>query len=332
MGSIVLFVSTALSVVGLSLNPVPEPARAAAADVGRITGTVTGPGGVPLEGALVSAYPVVCDNGCDGYADVAGVDGSYVLDGLPPGAYHLLFQRGFDYVPEYYDNVLEEEAATEVVVTAGATVTGKNAQLEHGGHLMGTVTGRAGRALKGITVRAYRREGGKWQYRGEASTASDGSYDLTGDLLGGVYRLGFVDNREPGYVTEYYNGASYLKDAANIVLGENETLTGLNIRLAWPLPLRSVKAPKVIGTSRPGSTVRLFPGTWSPAKVSVVVEGWYAGDLQHYLGIKSKRLRLVGRALAKARGEYLLVVFNVSALGYKTVNKTLIVPGGPVAG
>ena len=132
LGSIVLLVSLTWGLVGLS--PAAEPARAAAAEPGRITGTVTGPGGLPLEGAFVSAYQVDCRSGCASYADSTGVDGGYDLDDLTPGTYQLLFQQGLsDYLPEFYDNVIEQDGATHVVVAAGSTVTGKDAQLEYGG-------------------------------------------------------------------------------------------------------------------------------------------------------------------------------------------------------
>lgn len=321
---------TALAAALLGIGPVTGSADAAAQAPGRITGTVTGPGGVPLEGAFVSAYPVRCPNGCDGYAATSGADGSYELENVAPGAYILLFQKGFDYVAEYYDNVVENENATHVKVTAGSTVTGKDAQLELGGHLTGTVTGRGSRPLKDISVRAYVREGGTWQYVGDDQTASNGDYDIGNGLLGGVYRLCFVDDREPGYVSECYRGAATLQTATNVVMEENETVDGLDVRLAWPVHLRMVEPPKIIGKPRPGALLRLFPGKWAPAKVSVLVYGWYADDLYHYLGSHHPTLRLAGKALALARGHYVKVRFTVTARGYFTIDRTLTLKGGPV--
>ena len=327
LGSAVLLVSLTLGLVGLS--PASAPARAAAN--GQITGTVTGPGGAPVPGASVSAYPTDCDNGCSSYGSSMAADGSYVVADLPPGSYLLLFQAGFGYLAEYYDNALEPEGATEVMVTAGSTVTGINAQLEHGGHLSGTVTGRGGRPLKGITVTVYAKQGRQWRYAGETSTARNGSYQAGGDgLLSGVYRLRFTDNSEPGYLTQYYRGASTLARATDVVLGENQTVTGLDARLAWPRTLRMVKAPKVIGKPKAGATLRLRPGTWRPGKVRVEVMGWYADNLYQYLGSHTKKITLTGRTLAQARGKFLKVRFKVSAPGYATVDRTLTVPGGPV--
>lgn len=332
LGSIVLLLSLVLG----SLGPSPASARpqAAAVEPGRITGTVTGPGGVPLEAAFVSAYQVDCVDGCASYAASTGVDGAYELNDVQPGTYYLLLQKGFGYIAEYYDNVLEQRSATDVVVAAGSTVAGVNAQLEHGGHLTGVVTGRGNRPLKGITVTVYRNEGGTWQYVGETSTAGDGSYDATGNngLLSGVYRLRFTDDSEPGYVAEFYSGAGTLKAATNVVMGENETVAGLDAHLSWPRKLRSVKAPKVTGKPKAGATLRLFPGTWSPAKVTVEVLGWYADDLYHYLGSHTRKLKLVGQALAQARGKLLKVRFTVARPGYITVTKLLTVRGGKVTG
>ncbi|GAA1807521.1 hypothetical protein GCM10009795_060880 [Nocardioides hankookensis] len=310
-GSIILLACLSAGLLGLS--PASGPALAASEPTGRITGTVTGPGGVPLEGATVSAYPVHCPNGCAGYTDSTDADGSYEVD-LPAGAYILLIQQGFGYLAEYYDNQLEQEDATQVVVAAGGTVTGRNAQLEHGGHLTGTVTGRGGRPVKGITVTAYRKARGSWQYVGQESTARNGSYHVD-DLLSGTYRLRFTDDAEPGYLPEYSD---------SVVLDEDATVTALDARLAWPRTLRSVKAPKVTGKPQAGATLTLVPGTWSPRKVKVEVLGWYADDLYHWLnGQHARKIRLVGRTLAQARGHVLLVRFQVSAPGYITVDRTI---------
>ena len=149
-----------------------------------------------------------------------------------------------------------QRAASEVAVAAGSTVTGKDAQLEHGGRLTGTVTGRKGRPLKGITVMAYRLERGKWQYDSESTTAADGSYVVGSDgsyvvggdgLLSGVYHLRFSDDSGNGYLLQYYGGASTHKAAANVVLGEDETVAGLDAHLAWPRTFGLVKTPKVTG-------------------------------------------------------------------------------------
>ena len=326
LGTIVALLSLTLAAGGLSGGA--EPAQAAAP--GRITGTITGPGGAPLPGALVSAYPVTCRGGCSPYGATAGADGGYVLDAVPPGAYLLLFQMGTGYLAEYYPNAATEDGATEVAVTAGGTVDGVNAQLEQGGRLTGTVTGRGGRPLKGINVVTYVKERGRWQSYAETTTAADGSY-LAQDgegLLSGVYRLGFFDSTETGYLTQYYRGATKLSAARNIVLGENQTVAGLDVRMVWPRSLRMVKAPKVIGQPRAGATLQLVPGTWKPAKVKVEILGWYADNLFNYLGVRSGKIRLVGGVLARARGHFVKVRFTVSAPGYMPVTRLLTVPGG----
>ena len=315
-----------LAAAGLSVGAAP----AQAADLGRIAGTITGPGGAPLPGAVVSAYPTDCRGGCSSYAAMAGEDGGYLLDALPPGAYHLLVQKGPGYLPEYYPNALSEEGATEVVVAAGGTVAGIDARLELGGRLTGTVTGRDGRPLKGINVVTYAKERGTWRVYSETTTAADGSYvaqDVDG-LLSGVYRLGFFDSSATGYLTQYYRGATKLRAAKSIVLEENQTVTGLDVRMVWPRSLKMVKAPRVIGQPRAGATLQLVPGTWKPAKVKVEILGWYADDLYHYLGVRSRKIRLVGDVLAKARGHFVKVRFTVSAPGYMPVTRLLTVPGG----
>src|SRR5690349_10017783 len=111
--SIVLLLGLSAGLVGL--GPAPAPARPASSEPGAISGTITGPDGAPLEGATVSAYPVKCDQGCDAYAAVSGADGTYEVTGVPAAAYHLLFQVGNGWLAEFYDNVVDQDAATKVV-------------------------------------------------------------------------------------------------------------------------------------------------------------------------------------------------------------------------
>ena len=88
------------------------------------------------------------------------------LGGLPTGTYRLRFR---DYsAAGYLDRVLRQrrhgEPATDVAVTAGATTSGKDAQLALGGHITGTVTGTGGTPLEGVDVTAYRNDGDGWDY------------------------------------------------------------------------------------------------------------------------------------------------------------------------
>lgn len=322
----VLTAMLALSLAGV--HPAPEPARAAAIDSGTITGIITGPGGVPLQGATVSAYRVACAGGCSASGAVSGADGAYELRDLAPGAYHLLFQRS-GYVAEFHGNVVDQTDATEVSITTGAVLTGVNAQMEHGGHLTGTVTGRQDRPLKGIEVAVYGKGPSGWRFLGQTYTGSDGRYDLAGSngLLGGTYRLRFIDASEPGYVTEYYNGADTLKGATDVVMAENETVTGLDVRMAWPRTMRNIEAPRILGKPRAGGTLRIDPGAWSPAEVKVQVQGWYVGKWHRYLGTFAKRLRLVGGVLARVRGKVIRARIEVSAHGYIPVIVVLTAPG-----
>lgn len=332
MASTLLLALLTMPLAGLA--SVPEPAGAAVAEPGRITGTITGPGGAPLQGASVSAYRVNCRSGCAAVSATSGADGRYEVRDVPPDTYHLLIQVGHGFVAEYYLNVVDPADATPVVVTPGGTLADVNAQLEHGGHLTGTVTGREGRPLKGIEVAVYGKVPSGWRHLGLTHTDSDGKYDAAGTdgLLGGTYRLRFVDYSEPGYVTEFLNNADTLRGAADVVMAENETVAGLNVRMAWPRKLRNLEAPRIVGNPKAGATLRINPGAWSPAEVKAQVLGWYVGKRARYLGTFAKRLRLVGGVLAQTRGKLIRARIEVSAHGYIPVIVVLTAPGRVSAG
>lgn len=89
-----------------------------------ISGVVTGPGGVPLAGATVTAYRPT-----DRYVGTVGVttaaDGSYSIDRLDPGTYRLLVhpRAGSGTAACWHAGVLKRTDATSLTFT-GAPLTG----------------------------------------------------------------------------------------------------------------------------------------------------------------------------------------------------------------
>ena len=74
-------------------------------------------------------------------SETTDASGNFSLSGLPAGTYRLKFNDpNGAYLTEYYDNAASLETATDIVVTAAATVTGKNAILGASAYVEGQVT------------------------------------------------------------------------------------------------------------------------------------------------------------------------------------------------
>jgi 5-hydroxyisourate hydrolase-like protein (transthyretin family) len=223
-------------VVGASTTVADKNAQLATAS--RITGKVTGPDGAGLVDVNVRAYQQLPGQNywsLVGSSTATRVDGTYDLGGLTAGTYRIEFspwQSG--HLPEYWDDAATIGSASDIVVAASATVTGKNAQLALGGHITGKVTGPDGAGLSGVYVSAYTKvqdtDGDYWSptMRG-TSTRPDGTYDL-GGLEAGTYRIGFTASHG-GFVDEFWDDAATVEAATDIVVAATGTAAGKDARL-----------------------------------------------------------------------------------------------------
>lgn len=98
---------------------------------GHVTGTVTGTAG-PLEEVEVSAlrHDPVTDEWLYAGAYVTESEGTYDIGGLPTGTYRIRFRDIRDaHLTEWWDDEPTLETAQDVVVTAGSTVSDRDAVL-----------------------------------------------------------------------------------------------------------------------------------------------------------------------------------------------------------
>ncbi len=201
-----------------------------------ISGTVTGPDGTtPLQGIIASAYRWTGS----GWAlvlrglDVTDADGDYTIGGLRAGTYRVAFNGlSGDYVSEVYDNALDPDSGTDIVVPAGTTVTGVDASLANASKISGTVTGPDGTTpLQGISISAtaYRWTGSGWGEVQSVGTGPGGGYTI-GGLPAGTYRVEFED-WNGDYASEVYDNATDLDSGTDIVVPAKTTVTGINASL-----------------------------------------------------------------------------------------------------
>ncbi len=240
---------------------------------GVIEGTVidSNTGGA-LESVAVTVYE-------DDFGAVAGQgttdsSGHYAVGNLPGGSYRVLMNGTvITYTSEFFDNQPATEegqaASRPVAVTAGATTSNINFDLEDRPTLSGTVTDDADPAnvLEGVVVTAYDTA---WGAVGSTTTAADGSYEIP--LVPGEY---YVAAGGLGYAREYYQEASDPGDAQLVTVGSSVsgidfTLTVVgtiqvvsNVQSApFTLTLGEVFIEGVAGATRVWSQSGLEIGTW----------------------------------------------------------------------
>ena len=214
----------------------PATTSAAAEADGSISGQMLVTGGAPIAGAEVTLY--ARDEDWEWYAaDVAETDatGTYQLNGVAPGTYRLGFHDpSGDHATEYWSNWGTLEAADDLYVAPGATLTGKTVMVTTAGHVTGVVTGDGDASLADVAVAAYRHtwpyHDTSWELRGETLTAADGSYDL-GGLPEGTYRLGFTDTTGT-YLPEFWDDAATVGAAQDVVVRVGQPATGKDASLA----------------------------------------------------------------------------------------------------
>jgi M6 family metalloprotease-like protein len=183
-----------------------------------ISGRVTNASSTPIAGASVYA------SGDISRYTTTAADGTYTINGLPPGSYRLRASAP-GYAARYYNGVYDFEAATLLTVARSGSRSGINFALAPSGTITGTVTNLVPAGLTGAQVRAERTV---CCYSGYTTTSAGGAYTMT-DLPPGAYRV-FAD--ASGYAGEYFND-TYLSSAATavpIVIGG--TATSINFALA----------------------------------------------------------------------------------------------------
>lgn len=200
---------------------------------GAVEGVVSGPGGVAVPYATVTAYAF--DNGYPEYRGGASTDesGTFSITGLPQGTYSLQFSPpwGTAYSGEWWNDKPDQYSADRFGLAGGETVSGLLAELSLGGTITGVVTGADDAPLQGVNVSAT--GPGTWR---SGVTGADGRYELTG-LAAGDYTIAFQpDSFEPGsaagYVREYWDDASSQYDADPVTVGAAALVTGIDAQLA----------------------------------------------------------------------------------------------------
>jgi len=271
----------AILAVAVMVSGLLASVPASAAATGSIAGVVTGPGGLPLEGAQVHLF----ESGSPRTGVVTDATGAYVFPNLQAGDYHLLY---FDDAPsnplasEWYDDAVDQASADSVHVSDGAAVTGINFELALGARVTGRLTTPTGVGVDNGVVSPERLDDGTSPaFSHLVSTDANGFYVIQA-LPAGTYVLRFDDLTRD--VTEYWNDKASFDAADRIVMAAGQERTGFDAILSTPGPppplpaIVNTQPPQISGATAPqvGYPMSLSTGSWTPSNVGVSGQ-WLAG-------------------------------------------------------
>ena len=183
-----------------------------------VSGTVTGPGDLPLAGIEVWIYL-----GDDWYNQEAATDenGDYLVENLPPDAYAVRFS---DPAGDFLD------VRTNVALGAGAPLENLDVTLGVASKIAGTVTGPDGLTpLEGIDIDAYQWSGSEWNRILGSSSDAGGNF-LIGSLAAGTYRIEYSD-WSGAYLGEVYDNVASLDAGTDVILAAETVVSNINASL-----------------------------------------------------------------------------------------------------
>ena len=196
---------------------------------GSVSGTVYEADGVtPVANADVWAESYDCCGVGNGTRTAS--DGTYAIEGLPPGAYRLQVDasdRGL--VRQFYDGTTDWGLATVATVTTGQDTPNIDFTLSAGGSISGTVyeaDGTTPVANADVWAESYDCCGGGNGTR----TASDGTYVIDG-LGSGDYRVQ-VHAAEQGLAGEFYDDVGNWGQANRVSVTAGQTVAGIDFLLS----------------------------------------------------------------------------------------------------
>lgn len=205
---------------------------------GRIGGTITKVGGGAAPDVVASAW-LNAGGGSKMISNaVSASNGTYTIGGLPPGSYRVRFADVYfppRYLPEWYDNVLNEQDAEIIIVTAGALISNIDADMGSYGSITGNVKADDGLTnLAGIDVDVYVYQEdpppADWIVVSSGQTDASGNYEAY-DLDSKFYRVKFTDSLGQ-FAAEFYDDQPNLDLAANVWVDLGHATTNVNAQLS----------------------------------------------------------------------------------------------------
>ena len=214
---------------------------------GAIHGTVVSETGEPLPIAVITACPATGSAADSGYFAVTDEAGQYQMSGLAGGEYILMCHAPWS-IAEYYDDVLDPNAATSVRVGEGNAVSGIDFELSQmrllddwragGVSIRGQVLDEAGNPIAGAVIYVLDETGEPVTF---VRSGEEGVFEVNG-LPPGNYIL---QAGHPGYANQYNGGASSFAEAASLQAGAGMMVINFTLKPLVPAAVDPDPAEKV---------------------------------------------------------------------------------------
>jgi hypothetical protein len=199
-----------------------------------VAGTVTDGMGNGLPGIDVNVNAQ--GGGASGWA-MTDSSGHYETRAVPPGDYKVQFEDSASpavWATNYWNGEASQDLGDRLTLSMADSPlkTGINSVLTTGATVSGTVTSVGGAPAGDVCVTAVGGTVGQLHDVGDTSTASDGTYVLSGLPAVGV-RLNFADCGNPStHIAQWWSGAADYASAATIPLNGGSDITGIDVTLA----------------------------------------------------------------------------------------------------
>jgi hypothetical protein len=193
--------------------------------------------------------------------------GTYTLGFLLPGTYYVGTDNSLGFRNEYYNNVAELSAATQIEVTEGANIQGINFGLTSEGSSR-SISGRVTRASDsaGVSAASVYIWGSDWNYIKFVYTDPSGNYDIPG-LAAGRYFLRTSNTQ--GLVDVYYNSATDPNTAISVTVSEETDTSNIDFCLAAGGAIAGQVSRFSDGTGISGVSLSVYDTGWKLAKNGV---------------------------------------------------------------
>jgi hypothetical protein len=252
------------------------------ANGGSISGRVTDTGNNGIANVGIGVYDTVGNQ--IAWTNTDG-NGDYTIGSIPSGNQKVQFWPvdAGNYIPEWYDDQATFEQADAILVVAGETTIGIDAQLADSGAISGRVTNASGTTgIANVEVQ-IRDLNGYW-YPG-TNTDSDGYYTLRG-LPGGNYKIEFRTHWLPGdYVGEWYNDQNSFENANPVTVTVGQTTPNIDAALAdgGAISGRVTDATGTVGLANVNAQIRdlnnsYYNGVYTDGEGYYTIHGLPAGS------------------------------------------------------
>ncbi len=225
--SVTLWLNLALSI--FSFLTFFSFSTAQAVDAEEISGTVYASDGItpiPGGGWVYARTGDPCGTTHSSWNSSINGDGTYSIQGLPPGTYYLQTNPSENYLYEWWasgGSVLNCSGAQTVTVNEGDSLSGKNFKLDQAGSISGIVHNGSDGVIQDaqISIHAIPADN-SWGGLGTWVSMTDGSFTIS-HLAPGTYKVLANNNRVPGYVTKYYVDTFDWNAAAEVTVEAGKT-------------------------------------------------------------------------------------------------------------